>query len=289
MKALRPLAVLALLLAVPRLGICACDPVLDSSRIAVAGGSITEVLYFIEAQDRIVAVDTTSTFPKEAQAFPSVGYVRGLSTEGLLSLRPSLVIGEEDMGPPEVVKQIDMAGVPVIKIPETPTSEGILQKIRCVAKILDMSSKAESLIAEKLSPMVAQLNQVRSGASSSPAAALILDAHSGSLMSAGNTTSGHGFLEMTGAENVFADFSGWKPVTSEAILSSNPDFIVVSLLSAESRQPPVIPLQGSRIDSQVIAMDATAILGFGPRTIQAALELAQTFHASSDLAPGYRD
>ena len=273
----------------PHLGISSCDAPADSSRIAVAGGSITEILYFIGAQDRIVAVDTTSTFPEAARKLPSVGYVRALSTEGLLSLRPTLVIGEDDMGPPEVLKQLDLAGVPVIKIPETHTSDGILQKIRCLAKILRMSRQADALITEKLAQMVAELKQVRSDAASSPVAVVILDAHSGSLMSAGNATSGHGFLEMTGAENMFAGFSGWKPVSSEVILNSNPDFVVFSLLSSESDHPPPISLHGSSTDKRVIAMDATAILGFGPRTIEAALEVARTFHAKDAIAPDYRE
>ena len=56
----------------------------DSARIAVAGGSITEIIYFLGAEDRIVAVDSTSSFPVAAREFPSVGYVRALSAEGLL-------------------------------------------------------------------------------------------------------------------------------------------------------------------------------------------------------------
>ena len=48
-------------------GALACEVVDDSSRIAVAGGSLTEILYFLGAEDRIAAVDITSTFPAEAK------------------------------------------------------------------------------------------------------------------------------------------------------------------------------------------------------------------------------
>ena len=70
----------------------ACDKqAKDPSRIAVAGGSITEILYFLGEESRIVAVDITSNFPEAATSLPSIGYVRNLSAEGTLSLNPTLV------------------------------------------------------------------------------------------------------------------------------------------------------------------------------------------------------
>ena len=78
----------------------------DASRVVVAGGSITEIFYFLGEQDRIVALDVTSNFPPEAKSLPSIGYVRALSAEGLLSMNPSIILGEDDMGPPAVIKQI---------------------------------------------------------------------------------------------------------------------------------------------------------------------------------------
>ena len=65
-------------------------PARDASRIAVAGGSITEVLYFLGEQHRIVAVDTTSNYPPQALELPSVGYVRNLPRKACsLSIQPS--------------------------------------------------------------------------------------------------------------------------------------------------------------------------------------------------------
>ena len=93
----------------------ACEQAKDPSRIAIAGGSITEILYFLGEESRIIATDLTSTFPDEAQSFPSVGYVRGLSAEGILSLKPTLVLGEQDMGPEEVVKQLQKTSIDIRK------------------------------------------------------------------------------------------------------------------------------------------------------------------------------
>ena len=70
-----------------------CDKADNSSRITVAGGSITEILFFLGYERNIIAVDITSNYPEETKEYPSIGYVRNLSAEGILSLKPTLIIG----------------------------------------------------------------------------------------------------------------------------------------------------------------------------------------------------
>ncbi|MEM9103064.1 MAG: ABC transporter substrate-binding protein, partial [Pseudomonadota bacterium] len=100
-------------------GLFACEQAAkNASRIAVAGGSITEIIYFLGEEHRIVAIDRTSNFPEAAKKFPSVGYVRNLSAEGLVSLKPSLILGEHDMGPLEVLELVKKTGVETITVAE---------------------------------------------------------------------------------------------------------------------------------------------------------------------------
>ena len=95
-----------------------CEEAINKSRIIVAGGSLTEIIYFLNEQEKLVAVDITSNYPEKATELPSIGYVRSLSTEGVLSLNPNLILGEEDMGPPLVVEQIKNTGVDLRVIQE---------------------------------------------------------------------------------------------------------------------------------------------------------------------------
>ena len=258
-----------------------CDSNVNSARIAVAGGSITEILYFLGAEDRIAAVDTTSIFPPQAKAFPSVGYVRALSAEGLLSVRPTLILCEQDMGPPNVLTQVAGTGVSIIQVPEAHTADGILRKIRCVASILGLSTLAHSRIAETLTPTVTEINALRASATAKPRAALILDTSGGSLVAAGTGTSGTGLLDVAGAENLFTSFSGWKPVSAEAILKARPDFVIVALTQPDSNASLNLLPRASEDGSETITLDAVAALGFGPRTLNSALDLALAFKAQA--------
>ena len=183
----------------------------NDSRIVVAGGSITEILFFLDQQDKIVALDVTSTFPEQTKDYPSIGYVRGLSTEGILSMNPSLIIGENDMGPPFVVSQLKETDIDFRTIPEEQSAEGILQKIYCVASILDIEETADQKINQELSSSVTQLNNiVKSNKIKDVKIMLILSMKGSSPIVAGLNTSGHGYIEMLGAKNAFDSFEGWQ-------------------------------------------------------------------------------
>ena len=70
-----------------------------AERIVSVGGSVTETIAALGALDRVVARDTTSSWPEEVEALPDVGYVRRLSPEGVLSVAPDLILAEEGAGP----------------------------------------------------------------------------------------------------------------------------------------------------------------------------------------------
>ena len=113
-----------------------CSKAKDTSRIVVAGGSITEILFFLNESKNIVAVDTTSNYPEDAKNYPSIGYVRALSAEGVLSLNPTLIIGENDMGPENVLEQLKKTKIELRVLDEKNSIKGIEDKISCIANIL---------------------------------------------------------------------------------------------------------------------------------------------------------
>ena len=121
----------------------------DASRIVSVGGAITEILYALGLADRIVAVDTTSLFPAEAlRQKPNVGYMRALSAEGVLGLNPSLVLAIEGAGPKETVAVLEAATVPLVRVPDRYTGEGIIEKIRMVAEVAGAPDRGECLAAK---------------------------------------------------------------------------------------------------------------------------------------------
>ncbi|HBK12103.1 MAG TPA: hemin ABC transporter substrate-binding protein [Gammaproteobacteria bacterium] len=263
------------------------EPAMDASRIVSAGGSVTEIIYALGAESRLVAVDTTSNFPSSAADLPSVGYVRALSTEGMLSTRPTLILGEDDMGPPEVLSQLSSLGIELAVVPERWHGQGIVEKVRCISSIVGVGQGARDALIEKLQNHMDDLSIQRSRIDKPIRVALLLALRDGVPTAAGSETSGHGVLEMAGLTNVFADFEGWKPIAPEAMIKRNPDVIFITERSAKAAggieaviADPIIELTDAGNSGNVFAVDGMALLGFGPRTITTALQISTLAQAN---------
>ena len=263
-----------------------CNIADNTSGIVVAGGSITEILYFLNEEDRILGIDVTSNFPKQTKELPSIGYVRNLSTEGILSLNPKLILGENDMGPPLVLDQINEVGVDLRIIPEEQTAMGIIDKISCIASIIGSKDRAQEKIKGELMPIVKDLERFQGDKIfEKKRVMLILSMQGTSPIVAGLGTSGDGFIKMTGAINVFESFKGWKPVSEEAIIESDPDYFIIPSRDMHKNSDvksltsnPIFKNTKAGSKENFIFEDSMAMLGFGPRTIITALKVAKKMY-----------
>nr|CCA79612.1 exported hypothetical protein [blood disease bacterium R229] len=93
-------------------------------RVVVIGGALAECVYALGMEHVLVAADTTCTYPRPVLALPKVGYLRTLSSEGVLSLRPDLVLMSTDAGPPEALAQLRGSGVRIAAIAEQQDRRG---------------------------------------------------------------------------------------------------------------------------------------------------------------------
>ena len=118
----------------------------DSSRIVTLGGTITEIVFALGVGERVVGVDASSSFPEAVNQLPKAAYHRRLSAEGVLSLRPTLIIATTEAGPPEAIQQLKSAGVTVLVLPHEPTVENAIAKIERIAAALNVQARGTALI-----------------------------------------------------------------------------------------------------------------------------------------------
>lgn len=116
-------------------------------RVVSAAGAITEAVYALGSQDRLVAVDTSSVYPTEALELPQVGYARQLAAEGILSVHPTLLLITDDAGPPNVLAQVEKAGVRIVRLTNGHTPDAAEQRIRVIGEELGKPTEAKALIA----------------------------------------------------------------------------------------------------------------------------------------------
>jgi iron complex transport system substrate-binding protein len=260
-----------------------------AKRIVSIGGSVTEILYALGAERSIIAVDTTSLYPPQAlKEKPNVGYMRALSAEGVLGLSPSMIIAIEGSGPKDTIDLLQHANVLFLTVPDSFTSDGILEKIRTVARDVDETSRGSCLVAAVKRDLAA-LDRLRQQIRQPVKVAFVLSLTNGRPMIAGHGTAADGIIALAGARNAFGDFEGYKLVSDEGIVNAKPDVILVmqrsglNLSADDVFSLPSFAITPAAERKDFIAMEGLYLLGFGPRTPRAAYDLAQRLYP--DLKP----
>lgn len=253
--------------------------VVDTSKILAIGGDITEILYSLGLEAKIIGVDATSQFPAEAlKQKTNVGYMRALSTEGVLSIAPHLIIASVSAGPPEVVKALKQTSVPYLEVDEGHSPEGVVEKVRFVAQALDVSAEGNRL-ALKIESEFKVLADQRAKIGKPSRAVFILGSQSGRATVGGSGTSADAIFKLAGIENAAASVNGYKPVVDEALVQMMPDVIVTMRRSSGTHDiDKVMSMPGMQSTpagrgNRTVVMDGLYLLGFGPRTPAAALDL----------------
>lgn len=264
-----------------------CGPRAAEARIVSLGGAVTEILYDLGLGGQIAALDTTSIQPPEALATkPNVGYLRQLSAEGILSMKPTLVLAIEGAGPPDVLRLVREAGVRVVAVPDEPTEAGVAARISAVAVAVGAREAGASLVAE-VGRRFARLAEDRAKVDRTVRALFVLSLQNGRAMVGGRNTTADGIIGLAGAQNAAAAIEGFKPMTDEAIIGAQPD-VIVMMSQGPGGGPPVDLFEGpafSRTPAatgrRLVTMNGLYLLGFGPRTPEAARELMTALHRPS--------
>lgn len=255
----------------------------DTSRLVTIGGSLTEIVYALGEESRLVARDTTSTYPEAALRLPDVGYMRALSPEGVLSVEPTAIIALEGSGPAETMDVLEKASVPVVTVPESFDREGILAKIEAVGAALGVEDKAAALATKIDKEILAAEAAARHA---EPKRVLfVLSLEGGKVLAAGANTAADGIIAMAGGENVVTGYSGYKQLADEAVVNAQPEIILMmnptrsgSVGPADILKQPAIAATPAGAAGAVIRMEGSWLLGFGPRTAEAIGKLSASLY-----------
>ena len=266
------------------------DATYDTSRVVAIGGSLTEIVYALGEEERLVARDSTSVYPPAAFGLPDVGYMRRLSPEGVLSVSPTLILAIEGSGPPEAVDVLEKAGVPMVTVPERYDLDGILEKIRVVGETLGVEDKAAAL-AKTVAADTRAAEDAAQGRADRKKVRFVLSLQGGRILAAGTDTAANGIIAMAGGVNAVTGYEGYKQLSDEAVIEAAPDVILAMdraaglETSAEQflSQPALAATPAGR-EAKVVQMDGAYLLGFGPRTAAAVRDLSAALYgdASSD-------
>ncbi|MVW84645.1 hemin ABC transporter substrate-binding protein [Pseudomonas sp. PB101] len=253
-----------------------------------AGGALSEWVSALGGESKLVGVDTTSQHPASLKSLPSIGYQRQLSAEGILSLRPQILIGTEEMGPPPVLSQIRNAGVQVELFSARPDLAALQGNLQHLGELLGAQDQAAQMMAsyqqqleqQKVPVTQAQLTQ------KSPGVLVLLGHAGGKPLIAGKDTAADWMLQQAGGHNL-ATHSGYKPFSVESLVSLDPDVLVFAdralagdaARAALFKENPILASTRAARDGRVIELDPTLLVGgLGPRLPQSLKLLSDGFY-----------
>lgn len=256
-----------------------------------SGGSLSEWVVVLGGESRLVGVDTTSQHPHSLRALPSIGYQRQLAAEGMLTLRPDLLIGSDEMGPPPVLVQVRGAGVRVEVLSakaDLPSLHASLQRIGTLLGEPQRADQVFSAYQQRLQQqadwlVVAQRQQ------EVPGVLLLLGHAGGSPMAGGKDTSADWLIERAGGRNL-ASHSGYKALSTEALLALDPEVVIIadrSLAGDAAReallqQNPALAATRAARNQRLLMLDPTLLVGgLGPRLPDGLAALSAGFYPAS--------
>jgi iron complex transport system substrate-binding protein len=194
-------------------------------RLVSVGGSVTEILFAVGAKPHIVATDTSSLYPIEAQELPKVGYYRQLSIEGVLSLEPTKLFAANGAGPSSVLEQLKNAGVNVSVFEQPKTVPGLMSLIREVGQAAGLQTNA-NMLANKIEEQLIKVTNISQ--SSGARVVFLMSASDRGLMAAGANTVPNLIMEIAGVENPYNMIDGFQPVSVESFLAINPTHVLIT-------------------------------------------------------------
>lgn len=258
------------------------------SRVVIAGGALTEIAVALGIGEHLVGVDTTSLYPwNVVEPLPKIGYLRTLGAEGVLSLNPTLLLVSDQAGPPGILDQLRGTKLPVVVVPENFSSENVVDKIKAVAAALTVNGTD---LADGVAADFATVKSALAKVVDCPKVLFILSAAGGRLMAAGSHTAAASMIELAGGRNAIDGYEGYKPLSGESAIAANPDFILVSTQTLESaggketlKALPMLAVLDAVKTDRLFVMEALYLLGFGPRTPYAVLDLARFIHPRQTL------
>lgn len=245
-------------------------------RIVSLGGGVTATVYALGFADQVVAIDTSAQ-PPPGKQLPRVGYVRTVAAEGILALKPDLVVAPDSFGPPVVKDQLKAAGVRLEILPEVKTVAAAGERFTSLGALLGVPDKAKALTdalakADAETPTLSPARRV-----------MFLFVHgSGPLQAAGKGTRAAAIIDAVGATNAVEGFEGYRPLTPEAAVASRADVLLTTTRAMKAAggeaafwRTPGLGLTPAGQKKTVIVMDDLALLGFGPRLA----DTLRTLHA----------
>jgi iron complex transport system substrate-binding protein len=266
-------------------------------RVVSVSKQINEFLYEIGAESVLVARDLTSIYPPAIRSLPSVGYHRALSAEGIISMRPTMLLTDGNLGPDAVVEQVRKVGIPVVIMAPGSTMDSAQLLMSELGERFGRKTAADSVIAGWKRGMTEALADSARWAGQAKPRVLVM--HFGQLnnsyLALKRGSAADRIINWAGGVNAVDSVGGMMRLTPELIARAAPDVIIATDVgfdrvgSAQKfAELPGVALTPAAKSGRVYRIDEIEVMYFGPRTPASIRKVAGWLHPAATAAAGAR-
>ena len=260
------------------------------SRVVCVSKQINEFVFDIGAENHIVARDLTSIYPPQITKLPSVGYHRALSAEGIISMKPSLVLTDGNVGPSSVLDQVKKVGIPVKTIPPGNSLDSSEALMHTLGETFGVQPSADSVIAQWKAGMDSiWQDTAKFAAEGKGKRPRVMFIHFGQIgnnyLALKSGQPADQMLRWAGGVNAIDSVGGMSRVTPELIARAAPDVIIATDVgfdrygSADKfEQLPGVALTPAGKSKRIYRITEQEIMYFGPRTPATVRKIADMIH-----------
>ncbi len=246
-------------------------------RIVSLVPSVTEVIFKLGIEQRLVAVTDFCTYPEAAQALPKVGGYADPSLESILIHKPDLIIAAADMNRPTLVERLENMNIPVYVVhPQT-----VFETLETIKKIgiISGAEKAANQLVVSIRSRIERIRQQMVGLrTKSVLECVMLEP----LTVAGPKTFIADIINIAGGKNVVPEGPSRYPTWNiESLLTVDPEAIVVSAYPGQPEAQHYFdkwPQLQAVKNQQTILVEADWLHRPGPRMILGIEALAKALH-----------
>lgn len=268
-------------------GACAHDPGHAGPRVVCVSKQINEYLYDIHADSVLVARDLTSIYPPQITKLPSVGYHRALSAEGIISMRPTMLLTDGNLGPDAVVEQVRKVGIPVVTLNPGSTPDSAQLLMKRLGQEFHHEREADSVIAAWNRNMARVLGDTTMWDQGPRPRVLVM--HFGQIandyLAIKRGTPADQIIRWAGGENAIDSVGGMLRLTPELIAKAAPDVIIATDVgydrvgSADKFAAlPGVSLTPAGRAKRIYRVDETEVMYYGPRTPASLEKIVKWLH-----------
>jgi iron complex transport system substrate-binding protein len=265
----------------------------NAERVVVISQTYNEIIWALGAQSAVVGVDLSSTYPPEVKNVQTVGYHRALSAEGILSLHPTVIIHDNNIGPPQVVEQLQGLNIPMKTFnAKNDSVDGTKALIREIGAYFHKEARAEELCKTLDTQLAASLASVKQY-TDHPRVAVIHFGRASNVYLVVGRGSGTGdgsaasqMIEWAGGEMAVGEQGMQRMASPETIAQANPDVILVTDYGFDRlggsldqiKELPGVATSNAAKTGRIYRVEENQLMYFSPRTGENVAKVAALIH-----------